>query len=177
MVRILLAILASLSFLSLKAQKPIPVTQPISVSQPLPPTHLGYIPWTPYPTYTLPLSSLPSDRKWHLNSYTGLSAGTIFSRYGGASYVSVPFGLQLTRPLNNNFYAFTGISAAPTVFSANRFLADPGSKPYDLKLNARLEGGFIYVNDARTFSISGSVGVERGSYPAYQSNRENTRKP
>src|SRR6202012_474139 len=107
-----------------------------------------------------PLSSLPTDRKWHLTNYASLSAGTIFSSRGGATYLSVPFGLQLTRPLTNNLYAFTGISAAPTVLSANRFLAAPGPNTYNFGVNARVEGGFMYVNDARTFSISGSVGVE-----------------
>jgi hypothetical protein len=63
----------------------------------------------------------------------------------------------------------------------NRLYTDPAtnypgnnfSRP-DFGLNARVEGGLIYTNDAKTFSISGSVGIEKGSYPVYPYNRKKT---
>ena len=90
------------------------------------------------------------------------------------------------RPLNKNVSAFAGLSAAPTVFSVSRLYTYPALTPYSqgntfsnrygLGLNARVEGGLIYTNDAKTFSISGSIGVERGSYPVYPVNGTNVRK-
>lgn len=164
--RILLAILASITFLSSKAQLYLPSS------------HLNY--------------PLPSDQKWQFSHYASLSAGYTFYGGshapfpGGASFISTPVGLQLTHPLNQNLYAFAGISAAPTYFSFNRLYTQPVnnssypgsylSKPYGVGLNSRVEMGLMYVNDAKTFSISGSVGVERGSYPVYPSNRANTKK-
>jgi len=134
----------------------------------------------------------PSDQKWHFSKYAGLYAGTTFFTGGSAyfpaniSFLSTPVGLQLSRSLNKNLYAFTGISAAPVFFSFPRLYADPIknpsypgynlSKPYGLGLNPRVEMGLMYVNDAKTFSISGSVGIERSSYPAYPSDRVNTKK-
>ncbi len=101
----------------------------------------------------------------------------MFFGRGGASFLSAPLGLQLTRPLTNNIYAFAGVSAAPVLFSVNRLYTDPvtspgfhgynPSSPYKLGYNGRVEMGLMYVNDAHTFSISGSVGVERGNYYTY----------
>jgi hypothetical protein len=136
-----------------------------------------------------------SANKWHLTKYASLSAGYVFfaggstagsSTAGGTSFLSAPFGLQLSRPLNNNLYAFAGISAAPVIFSANHFAANPvlnnscpgfnQSNRYGLGLHAGVEAGLMYINDAKTFSISGSIGVDRSSYPVYPSNGRNTRK-
>ena len=163
--RILLAILASITFLSSKAQLYLPSS------------HLNY--------------PLPSDQKWQFTKYASLSAGYTFytaghGLSGGASYISAPVGLQLSRELNKNLYAFAGVSAAPTFFNFNRLYTQPVnnssypgsylSRPYGAGLNSRVEMGLMYVNDAKTFSISGSVGVERGTYPVYPTNRTNTKK-
>jgi hypothetical protein len=156
--RIILAILGSIAFLTLKAQTALPVAQ-----QPV----------RPYSNYTQSINGTLSGPKWQLTPYAALSAGTIFYAGGpaffprGANFLSVPVGLQLSRPLNKNVYAFAGISAAPTVFSFNQPYADPGynsSKPYMPGLRSRVEMGLMYVNDAKTFSISGSIGVERNNY-------------
>jgi len=43
-----------------------------------------------------------------------------------------------------------------------------------LGVYSRAELGLMYVNDAKTFSVSGSIGVQRSSYPVYpypQANR------
>jgi len=173
--RILLTIFTSIFFLSPKAQTPQ-----------LPVSHLNFTQWQPYPIYNQPVASSPLDHKWYFSKYAGLSAGSIFFP-GSTSFLAVPVGLQLSRPLNNNLYAFTGISAAPVIFNFNRLFTDPGknlSYPgnnlpngYGFGLNSRVEMGLLYINDAKTFSISGSVGIERNSYPVYPSNRMNTKKP
>ncbi len=171
--RIILAILASISFLSPKAQMHLPVS------------HLNYTPWLFSPDYNQIVDSSHSDHKWHFSKYAGLSSGYGFFA-GGTSFLSAPVGLQLSRPLNKNLYAFAGISAAPVFFSFNRLLTDPALNPsypgsnhsntYGFGLNSRVEAGLMYVNDAKTFSISGSIGVDRVSYPVYPSNGMNTKK-
>lgn len=149
----------------------------------LPVGHLGFIQGYPFFDHTQFTRNTPLDQKWHFSKYASLSAGTTFFTGGSAffpgavSFISAPIGLQLNRALNNNLYAFTGISAAPTFFSLNSLYTDPiknssypgynPSRPYGLGLNPRVEMGLMYVNDAKTFSISGSVGVERDSYPIY----------
>ena len=171
--RIILAIFASISFLSPKAQTHLPVS------------HLGYTQYLPFPYSSQLVNSNSLDHKWYFSKYAGLSAGSVFFA-GSTSFLSVPMGLQLSRSLNKNLYAFAGISAAPVFFSFSRFSADPAiyssypgnnfPKAYNLGLNSRAEVGLMYINDAKTFSISGSVGIDRNSYPIYPPNRMNTKK-
>lgn len=115
-------------------------------------------------------------RKWHLSSYGGISAGLGVFGVGSNSYLASPIGLQINRRLNNNFYAFAGVAAAPAYYNFNHaFNSTSAFKPYPgmnpaatgFGLQSRVEMGLMYINDARTFSISGSIGVTRGSYPAY----------
>ena len=120
--------------------------------------------------------------KWQLRPYASMTAGYIFIN-GGISYLSPSVGLGLFHPLNKNVTAFAAVSAAPTIFSVNRLYTMPAmnpangfSRPYNLGVNAGIQGGLMYTNDAGTFSISGSVGVERGSYPVYPVNRPNTKR-
>ena len=163
--RILLVILVSMALLSAKAQSHLPVS------------NLGYG-YTPLSSFMpSPLSDSGHLKgKWQVRPYASVSAGTIFLN-GGISYLSAPVGLMVFHPLTSNISAFAGVSAVPTVFSINRLYTNsayPGnnfSRPNGLGLNGRVEGGLIYTNDAKTFSISGSVGIERGSYPVYPSNR------
>jgi len=157
--RVLLVILVSMAVLSTKAQSHLPVS------------NLGYG-YTPLSSFVpAPLSdSSHLNRKWQVRPYASVSAGYIFLN-GGISYLSAPVGLMVFRPLTSNISAFAGVSAVPTVFSfsgLNTNSSYPGnsfSRSYNLGLNARVEGGLMYTNDAKTFSISGSVGIERGSYP------------
>jgi hypothetical protein len=112
-------------------------------------------------------------KKWFLTSYSNVGIGFNFFNGGTATVVSAPVGLQLNRQLNNNLYAFTAVSLAPTYVNFNSSFLSPGTKPYTgnaLKsdyfgLHPSVNMGMMYVNDARTFSISGSIGVERSSYP------------
>jgi hypothetical protein len=114
------------------------------------------------------------SRKWFLTSYSSVGIGFNFFNGNAATLVSAPIGLQLNRRLNNNFYAFAGVSAAPGYVNFNRSFLSPGiiktytgnnlkSAYFGLAPSANL--GLMYINDARTFSVSGSIGVERGRYP------------
>jgi hypothetical protein len=115
------------------------------------------------------------DKKWSVSSYSGISTGFTFFNGGNANFVSVPVGLQLNRRLNNNLYAFAGISAAPSYMNfSHSFITSDINKgnpnngffrPNNFGAYSRAELGLMYINDARTFSVSGSIGVERSSYP------------
>ena len=165
--RLLLILLLSLGFLSSKAQTLLSggMVNPFPLSR--------------YASYPVLNDSGQSIRKWHLNTYSGLSAGYLFFNGGGASVLSVPVGLQLTRQLTNNLYAFAGANVTPSYINFNSAFTNPGIgqsypggsmyNPYKFGMNAGVELGLMYINDAKTFSISGSIGVERGSFPVYQS--------
>jgi hypothetical protein len=49
-----------------------------------------------------------------VSKYTGISTSFSFFKGGNATIVSAPLGLQLNRRLNNNLFAFAGVSAAPS---------------------------------------------------------------
>jgi hypothetical protein len=163
--RIILGILVSFSILSAKAQTYLPLSV------------MNYAQWHPFPSYNLLGDSAHSHQKWQFNTYSAMSAGYLFSNGGGASYISAPVGLQLTRQLNNNLYAFAGVSAAPAFYNFNSSFTSPlshsvypggyPSNAYQFGMNARVEMGLMYINDAKTFSISGSIGVEQSSFPSY----------
>jgi hypothetical protein len=172
--RSVLLIVLSVCFLSTRAQTVLPMG--------------GLTYMNPFHTYSMPGDSTHFNQKWYVSSYAGISAGYGFINGYGTMMLSVPVGLQLNHPLNNNLIAFAGVNVAPSLFSFNRsFMTQtmnpsyPGStipNAYGFDVNSGVQLGLMYVNDARTFSISGSIGVERSSfpvYPAYPSNRP-TRK-
>src|SRR3712207_1698471 len=112
-------------------------------------------------------------KKWFVSKYTGLSTSFSFFKGGSASVFSVPVALQLNRRLNNNLYAFAGITAAPSYVNLrSSFLNTDFSKTgrqnsfnqAGLGLYSRAELGLQYINDDRTFSISGSIGIERSDF-------------
>jgi len=167
-------ILASLSYLSPKAQMHLPVY------------NMNFIQWTPFPDYNQISNKDHLNHKWYFSKYAGVSAGVGFFNGGSATVLSAPIGLQLNRQLNNNLVAFAGVYAAPTLFRFSRSFTDPlfnksypgsnFSNPYGFGINPGIQMGLMYVNDAKTFSISGSIGVERSSYPVYPTERTNTKK-
>ncbi len=121
-----------------------------------------------------PYHSIPDsnnvNKKWSLHKYAGISASYSFFNGGNASVISAPIGLQLNRQLNNNLYAFAGISAAPSYINFNRAFMNTDLNKINsgnLALYSRFEAGLMYVNDQRTFSISGSISVDRSSFPVY----------
>lgn len=171
--RFKLCILAMMFFLSSRAQTSMPGIGINSMQLiPLPGSHL-------------PGDSNQVNQKWYFSKYAGLSAGFSFFNGGSATYISAPFVLQLNHPLNNNVIAFAAVSAAPTFYSFNSAFTNPtagkyypGSylpNTYNFGMNSRVEMGLMYINDARTFSISGSIGVEQSSYPFYPTERINNR--
>lgn len=125
-----------------------------------------------------------ANKKWFFSTYSGISTGFILSKGGNANYFSAPVALQLNRRLNNNLYAFAAASVAPTFVNfSNVFLsadlnkANPNNsflKSNSLGLYTRADLGLVYINDAKTFSISGSIGIERSSYPVFPRRRINT---
>lgn len=117
-----------------------------------------------------------SNKKWSLDKYVSMSTGFSFFRGGNATVVAAPVGLQLTRKLNNNLYTFAAVSVAPAYVNFNNTFLSANTKGFQtnnfLKTNSfsmysRAELGLMYVNDAKTFSISGSIGVERNNFPVY----------
>lgn len=128
------------------------------------------------------------DKKWFVSSYSGISTGFSFYNGGSATVVAAPIGLQLNRRINNNLYAFAGVSAAPAFVGITHTVMGYDNKAYQynglfnpnsLAMYSKAELGLMYVNDARTFSISGSVGVSRSSYPMipYPQKQNNTVSP
>ena len=171
--RILMAMLASMIALGATAQTH-PVIAPLQSHLAIP--TYSYAPFQTVggmPSFYFSPVFVPFDqstRRWQIVPYASVSAGYIFLN-GGISYLSAPLGVALVRPLNNNVAAYTNLSVAPTVFSMSSLYAAPGQSPYPgtgYGLTTQLQGGLIYTNDARTFSISGSVSVERSSYPVYR---------
>ena len=127
-----------------------------------------------------------TQKKWFVSSYLNITAGYSFFRGGNSSFIAAPIGLQLNRRLTNNLYAFAGVSLAPAYVNVNRaFVNADMSKVSNNKLsnyqNTRVYSsvslGLMYINDARTFSISGSFSVEKSNYPMYYYNPVNTTIP
>ncbi|MEO5999379.1 MAG: hypothetical protein ABIN89_21480 [Chitinophagaceae bacterium] len=133
------------------------------------------------------LGDSSSANKWFVSKYSAISSSFTFFRGGNATILSAPMGFQLNRRLNNNLYAFAGVSLAPAYVNFNRaFMANNFNKQNqnnslfksgNLGLYSRAELGLQYINDEKTFSISGSIGVERNTYPVlpyYQLNNTNS---
>lgn len=118
-----------------------------------------------------------SNKKWFLSQYSEIAAGYIFFNGGSANYVSAPIGIQLNRKLNNSLYAFAGLSVNPTYFNFNQPVPLPGmQKGYysnsmfganNFAVYPRAELGLMYINDEKTFSVSGSISVQRGGYTTF----------
>ena len=161
--RLLFVLLASVSLLSASAQTALPI----------PSLGYGYTGLRPYASAGFGNISV-SNQKWQVKPFASLNAGYIWYN-GGISYISAPVGLALLHPLSNNVTAFGAVSAVPTFFSVNSFANSahgfPGSNfsRTGLGVNGRVEAGLMYTNDDKTFSISGSIGVERAAYPVYPS--------
>jgi hypothetical protein len=170
-IRIILPLVATVFFVSAKAQTYMTGAD-VNFIQPL-----------PLPGNQIPVYDHPGNQQWYFSRYAGLSAG--FGYFNGVpgTYVSVPFVLQINHPLNNNLTAFGAISAAPAFIGFSHSFTDPGfnkynpgpfqTNTYQFGMNSRVEMGLMYINDAKTFSISGSIGVERSSYPIYPTNTVN----
>ncbi|MRG44225.1 hypothetical protein GFS24_03825 [Chitinophaga sp. SYP-B3965] len=114
------------------------------------------------------------QNKWFVTQHAGISSGFVGFNGGSGTFLSVPLGLQLNRQLTNNIYAFAGVSVAPSFFQYNSGFYQPGSNKNNSLMNVNNFGtyqmaqmGLMYINNNRTFSISGSIGVSRSSYNGY----------
>ena len=167
--RIILFIIAFFCFTVVKSQTVFPFSGPA-------------YPGISFVNNIQPRDSL-SKSKWFLSTYSGLSTSISFFNGGNATILAAPMGIQLNRRLNNNLYAFANVAVAPAFISLTpslittgnnkNYLANPfSSNSFNVYPSVSL--GLMYVNDARTFSISGSISAERSSYPIfpyYQGNK------
>jgi hypothetical protein len=114
-------------------------------------------------------------QKWFFSTYQTLSTSISFFKGGHASVFSAPMGLQLNRRINNNWYAFANVTVAPSYISIypsylTSFNKNPGKSSFNqnsFRLYPAASLGLMYVNDAKTFSISGSISAEKSVYPAF----------
>ncbi len=130
--------------------------------------------------------SIPA-KKWFVSKSVGISTSVGFFNGGNATVMAVPVGIQLNRRLNNNWYAFAGVSAAPAYvnFNGSYFSGNTNkfSQPHNfgksnrLDMYSRAELGLMYINDQKTFSISGSIGIEKSSYPLIPFNQIGSSRP
>lgn len=114
------------------------------------------------------------DKKWFVSSGIGITSGFTSWRGGSSSYISAPVTLQLNRRLTDNLYAYGAITAAPTYMNFNGAFMGAHAGKYQpngfmrngsFNMYSRAEMGLYYINDSKTFSISGSISVEQGAYP------------
>lgn len=143
-------------------------------------------PLTDMPGNSLQQSIQKLNKKWSLSKYIGSSIGFGSFNTGNVSVFSVPVGLQLNRQLNKNLYAFAGLSVAPAYINFNGSFLNNDVKVMQQSLNrynqfatfTRAELGLMYVNEQKTFSISGSFGVQQGGItPFYPMQSINTSRP
>lgn len=114
-----------------------------------------------------------SSPKWFFSSYRGLSTSVSFFRGGNATVFSVPMGLQLSRRINNNLYAFANVTVVPSYININPSYLSVLNKSFNnspfnqnsLGLYPAASLGLMYMNDAKTFFISGSISAEKSIYP------------
>ncbi|WP_127129443.1 hypothetical protein [Pseudoflavitalea rhizosphaerae] len=121
------------------------------------------------------------QKKWFLTKYAGISAGLLSFNGGNSSFLSAPMGIQLNRSLSNNVLAFAGVTVAPTYFPGIAGYnmpfhtgfdkSNPFMNPNRFGTYSTAQMGLMYINNERTFSISGSIGVGRtdyyGRFPTY----------
>lgn len=115
--------------------------------------------------------------KWQLHTFGGISGSYGFLNRYHASSLSTPVTLQVSRPLNRNLYSFAAITAAPVAMHFNSVFLQPRQSKYSspsmmtgvhqFGWYTRAEAGLFYINDEKTFSISGSFYMERASYPVF----------
>jgi len=122
----------------------------------------------------IPTSDSIAKHKWFLSANRSLYTGISFFNGGNATFVALPMSVQLNRRLNNNLYAFANVAATPSYINLNPSYLNNGFgksfqsstfNPNSLRLNPSASLGLMYINDARTFSISGSISAERSRYP------------
>ena len=172
--RILFTLITFITTITVKAQAPLPG---------------GYIDHLQRQSLTAgkQLKDSVPAKKWFVSKWVGISTSFGFFNGGNATMLAVPVGIQLNRRLTNNWYAFAGVSAAPVYTSFNHsFLSSTNTKFQQrnsflqsnrLDIYSRAELGLMYVNDQKTFSISGSIGIEKSTYPLLPYNQMGIARP
>lgn len=157
MIRTILFAAILLSAVAVKAQVPL---------------SFGYMnPMQPAFTHFNQLGGINTlHKKWYFSKYAGISTGFMAFNGGMGTFLSAPMGLQINRQLNNNMSAFAGVSVAPSFYNFNGAFSQPILNKNNGFMNANHFGGYstaymglMYINNDRTFSISGSIGVSRYS--------------
>ena len=144
-------------------------------------SYRGGFAYTGYP------ADMSSQKKWFFTKYSALSTTYSFFKGGHAMIVVAPVGLQINRRLTNNLYAFANATIAPAYVTFNRsFIATDFNKVVrnngplkssNLDMYSSTSLGLQYINNEKTFSISGSISVERSSYPLLPYYRTNEQRP
>ncbi len=126
-------------------------------------------------------------KPWQWSTLSGVSLGYGFFNGESATLLSAPIGLQLTRKLNHNLYAFGSVSTTPAFINLRHsFISTDIQKiqqnnrhinPNGMNMYSRAELGLMYVNDQKTFSISASIGVEKSSNPAFSNQQLHLIRP
>jgi hypothetical protein len=112
--------------------------------------------------------------KWFLSSGGSLVSSIAFYRGTPIGMMALPVGIQLNRRISNHLYAYANLSAVPTFLNTFSNLANllPGKtlfgspfEPRGLGVYSSASIGIFYTNDARTFSISGSISTSNSNAP------------
>lgn len=127
------------------------------------------------PNQNMRTVAISPNQKWSVSRYAGLSMGYQFFKGGSASVVSAPLAWQLNRRLNDHLFAFGGVAVAPAyvninsaMLTANPFKANNNfMRTGSFGMYSKAELGLFYTNSEHTFSISGSIGVEKSTYPVF----------
>ncbi|WP_157752919.1 hypothetical protein [Chitinophaga sp. MD30] len=129
-----------------------------------------------YKSMNQPTDTGGLQKKWSFSRYSAVNAGFIAFKGGGASFLSVPLGLQVSRQLHNNVYAFGGVSLTPSLIqgSGPAFYQPGFDKTYNpmqpnrnFSINPAAQIGVMYISNDKTFSVSGSINVSRSTYNGY----------
>ncbi len=114
-----------------------------------------------------------ANPKWSFHTFNGLGFAPGAWRGSYTNAFSASMGMQVNRHINKNLFAFAGVNASPVYTSLREtFLrTDLGKASFNhgfmrsnnFSLYQQVQLGFGYVNDARTFQISGSIGVQKNT--------------
>lgn len=165
--RIILLVFSLVSFTIIQAQTNLPV---MGINDPS---------YAAFNNARLTTDSNHLQKNWSVSTYIGMGTGIGFFNGGNIAFTGTQVGLQVNRRLTNNWYAFVGANVSPVYFNFNRtavnsdasknYLFNQGTNRNGWGVYPGIQAGLMYVNDAKTFSISGSIGVSSASYPFYPS--------
>ncbi len=113
------------------------------------------------------------EPKWFVTSGVNVVSAISFYHRTPTSWLAIPASIQLNHRLSDHWYAFANLSASPIyqsllpaggILSNKSLFANP-LNPRGLGVYSAATIGVYYTNEARTFSISGSLSTSRGYSP------------